>query len=193
MLIENISQRILNRLTKNRTFSRVDYLKCKLGLETILIDAAKLIVIYGLATVVGLLWQVSLFHIGYMGIRLFAHGVHCKTNLECTLVSCFMLVGTTALINTVQLPIASVFVMFFINLIFLWNYAPSATKKNGIGNSSDAKKKKLRYKSLIVNVIIFVMSLLMPVLIGMLIMTGAIMAGFMTTPLAYKLFREERI
>jgi len=191
--VESISQKVLHRITRNRAFSQTDYLKCKLGLEIFLVDFIKLIVIYTLALVVGLLWQVAIFHVAYVGVKLFAHGAHCKTNLECTFISCLVLVGAPAFINSVQLPGASIIFMFFINLAFLWRYAPSATKKNGIGNKRDAKKKELRCKAIMTNGIIFLISLLMPLSMSILFMAGALTAGFMTTPLSYKLLRQERI
>jgi len=192
-VVEGISKKILNHLARNSAFSRTDYLKCKLGIETFLIDVSKLIIIYGLAFVIGLAWQVFIVHISYMGIRLFSHGAHCKTSLECTLVSSVMLIGATLVINKIQIPNIILLVMFMINFILLWRYAPSATKKNGIENKSERKKKILKYKALITNGIIFLISSLMPRSIGVMLMTGAIMAALMTTPLLYKLLRQERI
>jgi len=192
--IEQLAFTILTRLEKNRSFSEVEYLKCKLGLETLLIDASKLIVIYGLAIIIGVTWETLIIHLGYMAIRTFAHGVHSESSFSCTLISCVILIGTPMVLSTIQFPQLALPAIAVINLMILIIYAPAATRKNGIWRLKSTKRKKLQNKAIIANIVLSLVSMiLLPRPIGMLLLTGSFIASLMTTPPAYHLLKSERI
>jgi len=187
-LMEKLVQVILESLTKDRDLDRIDYLKCKLGLETFLINISKMSVVYGLAILTGLFWQVLIFHLAYMSIRTYAYGVHSESSLQCTIISCIILIGFPAILVAFQIPRISFIVIYVVNHIILQKYAPAATKKNGISNLCEMRKSKLRNKALKANFVILIISLLIPILfIGNLLMIGSMLACVMITPVAYKL------
>ena len=191
-MMEKLVQVILESITKGKDLDRIDYLKCKLGLEIFLINASKLSIVYGLAVVVGLFWQVFIFHLAYMSIRTYAYGVHSESSLQCTIISCILLIGIPTVLVTFQMPRISFVIMYIISHLILKKYAPAATKKNGILHLDEMKRKKLRHKALVSNFIILTTSLLVPnFLIGSLLMIGNILASLMTTPVAYKLLKNE--
>ncbi|MCL1990146.1 MAG: accessory gene regulator AgrB [Defluviitaleaceae bacterium] len=191
-LTERLAQIMLEGLTKGRNLDRIDYLKCKLGLETFLINLSKLSVVYGLAAVVGLVWQVFIFHLAYMSIRTYAYGVHSESSLHCTIISCIILIGFPTVLLTVQLPRISFVIISVVSHFTLKKYAPAATKKNGIVHLNEERKQKLRHKALMSNFIILIVALIIPSLfIGNLLIIGNILASLMTTPVAYKLLKNE--
>ena len=193
-IIEQLALAILTRLEKNLTFSQIDYLKCKLGIETLLIEASKLIVVYGLAAIMGIPWETFLFHLGYMAIRTFTHGAHSESSFYCTIISCVILVGSPLVLTMIWLPRLALLGIVIINHLLIITYAPAATRKNGIWRLSSVRKKKLRYKAMIANLVTFLISILvLPVSIGTLLIIGSFIASLMMTPLASHLLKSERI
>ena len=191
-LMEKMVGAMLKSLTKDKDLDRIDYLKCKLGLETFLINISKMSVVYGLAIVVGLFWQVLIFHLAYMSIRTYAYGVHSESSLHCTIISCISLIGLPAILVAFQIPRVSFVIIYVISHIILKKYAPAATKKNGISHLSEMKKQKLRNKALRSNFAILMISLFIPSLfIGNLLMIGSVLASLMVTPAVYKLLKNE--
>jgi len=199
-MMEKLVQVVLESITKGKDLDRIDYLKCKLGLETFLINVSKLSIVYGIAIVVGLFWPVFIFHLAYVSIRTYAYGVHCESSFQCTIISCILLIGLPAILNIglpavlsiVQLPRISFIIIYVVSHLILKKYAPAATKKNGITHLDEMRKENLRNKALRSNFIILMISLLIPsLLIGNLLMIGNVLASLMTTPVAYKILRNE--
>jgi accessory gene regulator B len=189
---DQCAQMILESLTKGKDLDRIDYLKCKLGVEIFLINLSKLSVVYGLATVLGLFGSVFIFHLAYMSIRTYAYGGHSESSWRCTIISCITLIGIPAMLIIFQLPRICFIVIYMVSHLILKKYAPAATKRNGILYLNEMRKEKLRQMALISNFIILIISLLIPSLfIGNLLMIGNLLASLMTTPVAYKLLKNE--
>jgi len=191
-MMEKLVQVILENITKGKELDRIDYLKCKLGLETFLINVSKLSVIYALAVAASLFWPVFIFHLAYTSIRTYAYGVHSESSLQCTIISCIILIGFPALLVMFQIPRISFVVISVVSHVILKKYAPAATRKNGVIHFDQMKKRQLQNKALRLNVVILMISLLIPNLfIGNLLMIGNVLASFMTTPVAYKILKNE--
>ena len=191
---EQITQNILHKIIRDRNLDHLDYLKCKIGLETFLVNLSKLTVVYGLAIVAGIFFETFIFHMSYMFIRTHAYGVHCKSSLQCTMISCLILLGVPSLLFVFQLPKIDYIFIYGANYMILYTYAPAATRKNGIYYLKEADKKVLRKKAMKANNIIFLMSLIIPsVFIGNLVIVASLTAAIMTTPLAYRILQSERI
>jgi len=191
-MMEKLVQVMLESITKGKDLDRIDYLKCKLGLETFLINVSKLSVIYGLAVIVGLFWQVFIFHLAYMSIRTYAYGVHSESSLQCTIISCILLIGFPSVLVAFQIPRISFLVISGASHIILNKYAPAATKKNGIIHLDETRKKRLQNRALRSNLVILMISFLIPSLfVGNLLMVGNMLASLMTTPVAYKILKNK--
>ncbi|NGZ75311.1 accessory gene regulator B family protein [Saccharibacillus alkalitolerans] len=186
---ERTALAITDRLTSNRQVERLDYLKCKLGLEMMLINVSKLIVVYALAFLMQVAVPTLLFHLAFLSIRTFAYGVHAKSSLVCTFVSSLFLVGIPFLITDrfILLPLPALLAWGIFNAFFLAKYAPASTAKNAIGSA--AKKKQLRRKALASNAIVVLLAAVMPSLeAANLLVIGSSVAVIFVLPLTYRLF-----
>jgi len=192
-LMDNLTELILKKITGDKTLDKLDYLRCKLGIETFLCNLSKLIVIYAVALLIGLAIPVLIFHLAYMSIRVYAYGAHSNSSTHCTILSCFILVGMPFALGFVQTPRIAFIALYFVNYLILKRYAPASTMKNGLTHSSMKRKEELKTKVLMINNITFIIALMMPnILIGNLIMFGTWMASLMTTPFVYKILKNER-
>jgi len=190
--IEKLSEMILEKLTARKKLERIDYLKCKLGIETFLCNVSKLSVIYTVAMLMDLTLPVFLFHLAYMSIRSYAYGAHSESSLNCTIISCLILVGIPFILGLAQVPRSVFMILYCINHFILKRYAPAATRKNGMTYIKSDRKEKLKTKVLKMNLITFILALIMPnLLIGNLVMFGTLTASLMATPFTYKLLKNE--
>jgi accessory gene regulator B len=185
-MTEVITTKILNAINKEDQLTRTQYLKCKLGIETLLINVTKLCVMYLLAMIVKIPMEVFIFHMGFLTVRTFAYGAHSNSSMICTILSCFILVGLPAFLvhyyvfNKVVLCIIGGFNIFIIN-----KYAPGATAKNPMRNTQ--KKQRLRNKALIANAILILVMFISPsLLFSNLVIIGALMATTLLLPEVYK-------
>jgi len=192
--IEKLSNSILMKIQRSRNLGNIDYLKCKLGLETMLINLSKLIGIYSIAFLMGMFFEVFVFHITYMAIRTFAYGVHCKTSFICTIMSCIVLVGIPMALTIFWFSKIVLIGVCILNDIILVIYAPASTDKNGIKRLKESDKIVLKNKALRNNIIILLLALLYPdIYIGNLLVVASFMASIMTTPFAYRIIEGGRI
>lgn len=91
-LTENIADR-LARWAQNPAEDRIKYLTVKLGLETLLINLSRLLVVYTVVLFIGLFFQVLVFNVSYYLIRRVAGGMHAPNNLLCSLLSVIAFIG----------------------------------------------------------------------------------------------------
>ena len=191
--IETLSEAVLKRITAGKNVDKLDYLRCKLGIETFLCNLSKLVVIYAVALLMGLVAPVLIFHLAYMSIRTYAYGAHSNSSAHCTIISCLILVGIPFALGFGQIPKIALIILYFANYLTLKQYAPAATRKNGIMDTSTKRQGNLKATVLIINSLTFVIALIIPsILISNLIMFGTWTASLMTTPLMYALLKNER-
>ncbi|MCL2559749.1 MAG: accessory gene regulator B family protein [Turicibacter sp.] len=192
--IEKISLKILEKMSHSIEIDRIDYLKCKLGIETFLTNITKIPLIYLLAFMIGIPFQVFLFHFAYMSIRRYAFGAHCNSSVHCTIVSCVILIGIPTAIIYFQISQIGLLLLCIINHLLLNQYAPASTRKNGLVHFEIAKKMRYKKRVLLINLVLSMIASVIPnIFLANLIVLGITVATLMVTPLMNNLFRNERI
>ncbi|EMA6343239.1 accessory gene regulator B family protein [Bacillus cytotoxicus] len=192
-ITEKVSHRVLHMLIKNEDISRVEYLKCKLAIEVFFLNVSKISLIYLIALCLKILVPVIIFHISFMIIRTYAYGAHAKTSFQCTLLSCFQLVGIPYLIvEGGQVTKLTLITLVILNFLILYKYGPTGTKKNPITNMD--KIRNLKMKALKMNLFILVVVVLSSsLLIANLIAIGSFTACVMLLPTTYKLLTGDYV
>ena len=147
MDIERISIKLLNYFNVSSKVDELDYLKCKLGLEVLLINLSKILIIYGLALILGILKETLMMHIPYMVLRNSAFGIHSLSDKKCTLYSILLFVGIPWFVKqTIQLSVQYLFIIQIAILVLLFLYAPGDSSKYKV---EEKRKKKLKWESLL--------------------------------------------
>ncbi len=186
--MEQLAVKITNSMIEDNEENHLRYLKCKFGLETLLINLSKMAIVYGVALFAGVFVATLVFHSAYMLIRTYAYGCHLLSSFKCTIISCGMLVGIPFCMSQNMLfSSLFLFVIGGINFLLIYRYAPSSTKKNPIKGFE--RRQKLQRKALISNGICLLIAFACPnPLYTNLLVIGSFCACFMLTPIAYKLF-----
>lgn len=188
-LVESLASRLAQWMNEERKGDHIDYLKMKLGIETILTNVTKGIIVYSAALILNLFFQTLILHIAYAALRKYSYGLHANSSTACSIISIVLFVGTPVLSQ--YLPFTSLMVigcgLLFITLLYL--YAPADTDKSPILGVE--RRRSLRNKSVVVCSVITIIALLYPdPFIRSLLMLGMALQIVMILPLTYKLFKR---
>jgi accessory gene regulator B len=158
------------------------------GLEGIYLTITKLVIIFLLAFLLGIVKEVLLLLITYNIIRTNAFGIHATKSIYCLICSIIFFVGGVYICNYLYLPLWLKIVLSVICIICLFKYAPADTEKRPIIN----KKKRIRHKVIstcsgiiyLIFIIIFNKNM-----ISNYLLIGMIESVIMIHPFIYKIFK----
>lgn len=188
---ENISIKLLDFLMNNKEMDRKSYLKCKYGLEILLIDLSKLFVIYLFSFLLNTLLQTFIFHLFYMAVRLKGYGAHFKSSFLCTCVSSVLFVGVPFIItNVYKFQRTVLLLLFAAGFYILYRYASIGTAKNRIHKK---KQSALKKKTLLIYLLCGITTLFIrSELYVNLIILGLFTACILTLPILTKSYKSEQ-
>lgn len=181
VLAENLTQWVMGGVASEE----IEYLKAKLGIESILINLSKTVIVYAVAILLRTLIPTLIMHFSYVVIRKFSQGLHAKSSMVCTLVSIVMFVMVPYTIQGIIIGRGQVFLIGVVVTCLFYLYAPADTEKSPIINSRI--RKELRWKSVMASISIFGLVLLVDPAVRGLILTGITMQVIMILPITYKL------
>lgn len=165
------------------------YLKVKYGLEIILINAMKFIAVYGVALLLGIVWQTITVHLAYLMIRRYSFGLHATKSWVCTVVSVSMFdlipyFAKGLLLN--NWIVLGVFIFVLLNVFF---FAPADTESLPLIGKDN--RKKLKRKAMVSTLLLTGIALLVPIAeMKVLIMLGALYQVVSINPLVYKILNR---
>ena len=123
----------------------LDFVKMTLGMEVMIINITKLIAVYLLAAILGVVPQTATLHFAYILVKRYSFGLHALNSTVCTIVSCTLFVAVPWVLHAVGLGIGNVAVavVFAPLLLCLYKYAPADTKARPlVGEKLRAKLKR---------------------------------------------------
>lgn len=157
---ELVSQKLLILVDKNK-MDHIDFLKCKLGLETFIINLCKLTIIYTCAIILNIFFYTLIFHISFLLLRIFSYGYHAKTSLGCIISSLIMFIFIPySIYHFFLLSPITLYILSILNIFLLSKFAPKKTKKNYIGDKQ--KQLQLKKKAVLTCFIISFFAFLIP-------------------------------
>ncbi|RAZ67292.1 accessory gene regulator ArgB-like protein [Planococcus maitriensis] len=132
--------------------SEVDKIKIRFGVQTILSNGMKLLMVYATAILLGCLIPTLITHAGFFILRQVSLGYHFKTEWSCILWSIFAFPVLALVLERISLPSESIWAAAFAALLFIALAGPAGTKKNPIQNKYHYQylQKKLLIRLLIV-------------------------------------------
>ncbi len=148
MSIHGVSEQFAAYLARELNSDQRQELRMAYGLEILLGEIAKLIVIISSAWILGILPQVLTITVSAGILRLASGGEHCSAYYRCLVggTAWFLFLGWGVyFLNTILDPLIiniSAVLLFFISAILILKYAPGETENKPI--NSEAERKKFR-------------------------------------------------
>ena len=84
---------MMNLIKNNNNFDEEKLEEIEYGLESIYLTFTKLIIIFSLSYILGILKEVILLSIFYNIIRITAYGLHASKSIHCLIMSSTMFIG----------------------------------------------------------------------------------------------------
>lgn len=182
-----LSNRILAFILDGQNeMDRMSYLKCKLGVESIVVNLSKLLFIYSASLILNVGLETLILHLSFLTIRVFAYGEHAGSSFGCIVSSILLFVGSAGLlVRGLLIPESGLLFLQLINLLILSKYAPGVTSKNPVG--SDEKKRRRRTQALCSCMLVTGFTMCIPsLLIQNLIVVGNFLSSVTVLPILSK-------
>ncbi len=126
--------------SKNRT--ELDAAKMTYGLEIILNNFMKLLIIMLIGACMGVFLETFCVFLGFGILRMYAGGVHCDTNKMCWISSIIVCVGNAYLAQYSLVSEVCGIVIAVVCVIIIELYAPSGTRVNPIKECDRSIRKR---------------------------------------------------
>ena len=178
----------VNIIASNYDFDDIRLEEISYGLETLYLTVTKLIVIFGLAYLLGILKEVVLLLLCYNLIRSTAYGLHASKSIYCLISSITLFIGGVYLSKYIAtIPLVIKILLCTISIILLLKYAPADTVKRPLINAK--KRRILKIKSCIKGIVYLILIIYFKdsVVSGYLL-CGLVEAILMIHPFVYKIF-----
>lgn len=176
-------QTILGHYKKFVDMSELDEIKLIHGLRIFLMDFKKFVIIYSLAFILGIAWQLALVHIGFFYFRQVAFGVHCTSFKTCLVTSAILFLSFTYFFHSINFSLIFLWVAFLACVCVLTLLAPIGSQKNKIRSARHISylRKKMYKRFLITMIVIIVLSLTISkfIVAGMLLETFTIIYSWL--------------
>lgn len=195
-LVENFCSYLTKKIRKENP--EVDDEKAeiiKYGLELMIGELPKLLIIVIIAFVLKIGWLVLFAYIVLLPYKVSTGGFHCKSHLGCFIGTCVMFYGTAFLskyiiFEPLYLKYIIAFIIFTFCFFMIKLYAPADTENVPIFSIKERnKKKKLAYIFLIINLIAALF--IQPTVLGNIFIFGTLIHTFTITKLAYTLSKSK--
>ena len=185
-VVDHIMIQIQNKYSN--VYNEEKLLEIKYGLQGLYTILTKSIVVFLLAILLDMLNYFFIFLLFYIVLRSVGYGTHAKSNLQCWILSCLLMLGLPYMFNLLKLGTMSkiiIWALCFINYVI---FCPADTEKRPMIN----KKRKFKFKLCII-----VLSLIYLVLIfnfsniGNYILAAMVLEAFLTNPIGYVLMGQK--
>lgn len=186
MSFETISEYIATWLLKNSEPDEIVYLKVRLGIESMMINISKGLIVYSIAILLQTLAPTFITHMSYLVVRKFSQGLHAKSSFVCTIVSIIMFVFLPCVVQNFLIDRPIVFLIGVIATYLFYKYAPADTEKSPILDAEN--RNRLRKTTVILSIFLtlFALGIIDP-MIRTLVTLGLVLQVIMILPITYKI------
>lgn len=189
-LISKLSNSLALNINQYIKKDDAEFEKLKYGLTILLINISKISTLLIAAFILGIFKYTLLYFFCFVCIRAFAFGAHAEKSISCTLSNLIIFLGGTYLSSILKLDNYGVLLIFMLNFILLYRYAPADTKARPIIGRK--LRKKLKIKALIAATLLMIVALIVQNNITKTIITLAVLSeSLCIIPLTYKILKKE--
>ena len=167
-----------------------DLQKMLLGMQILLHNIPKMILIITVSYFLGILPQTLITWFSFAIIRSYASGLHANNGITCAIMSLIMFVAIPYSLQGIYIINAAALVLFFVIAMFgLYKYAPADTAARPIIGKN--KRVRLKKRALAASIVLLVIALLfLNENHYVLVTTGVSYALICILPITYKLMKR---
>lgn len=179
---------IMNYIKKNSNYSKNELLEIEYGLTGIYLTISKMIIIFILAYILGILKEVIIFMFIFNIIRTTAYGLHATKSWICLISSTIIFIIVPLLCKYLIININIKLFVGAISVILIYKNAPADTKKRPIVNKK--RRTILKLISTFIAIMFFIISLIINnSFISNCLLFSIIVENILISPSVYKIFK----
>ena len=185
---EKIVNKLINFLKKYKTYTNDEEEILKYGLESLYILITKSVIIFSIAFLLNIGFEVLIFALIYNLIRKYSFGLHATKSWICLVSSLFifLIIPLVCKYIVINIYVKSIIGAFFITQIYI--NSPADTYKRPIINQK--RRNKFKFLSTIIAItLIFTSILINNNFISNCCLFSVILQSFIISPYIYKLFK----
>ncbi|GFP74619.1 accessory gene regulator B family protein [Clostridium fungisolvens] len=188
-IMEKLADNIAMKINKVIQKDGIELQKVKLGIEILLINISKFILILLVSIKLHLVIQTTIITIVLGAIRSKAFGLHAKSSIVCTITSLMLYVIGGYVSNLAQPNKFVIFCIFIAINIALYIYAPADTEYHPL--IGQALRRNLKKKAVITGAILMMLALMSTnYVITNLITLASIFEVLSILPISYKVLNR---
>lgn len=155
------------------------------------IDWIKIVQIYSVAAILGVIIPTFVMHSSYMVLRKYARGWHSRSSLRCSLIGIVIFVGVPYIFQRLEImiPMYCLYTSFLPMLVLVYRYAPADTEKNPLVKSAERRVMRKRAFLRLLILILFILFFQKTQLANWIFLGISVEILFIT-PLFYKLTKR---
>ncbi len=186
-MVSSLKKKIMNFIKSNGDIDNNKLDVIEYGLDSLYLTFSKLIIVFVLSYILGIIKGTLLILLFYNVIRFFAFGMHAKKSSHCLIFSIVFFVLIPYIIPKIYISSITKIILCFISNIFIIIYAPADTEKRPLIK----KNKRIRFKILSIIISFVYLSLIVyyrNYIISSYILFGLIIETIIILPITYKIF-----
>lgn len=184
-----ISKNLMNFITGTLNKSDAELEQIKYGIDSILANISKLIILFIPAYLIGIAKYTFIALISFGFIRGFASGIHATSSLKCIISNFVIFFGIVCLSLKLNLNNSYISLLFLVSLCLVLLYAPADTAAKPLTSKKVRSRLKI-YSILAVIILYFITTFIKNNTYVNLITLSVFIEALLITPAAYKLFRS---
>lgn len=186
---ENMAEVITLKINRQLKKDGLELQKMKLGIEIILINISKFIVILSLAIYFNFLKEVAVMMLCFGSIRRVSFGIHARSSIVCTIISIAQFILGAYLSHYIKINNYIVLAIFLMVNLLLYKYAPADTDNHPLIRKE--LRDKLKRESVFTGVFLMIIALaIQSKEIQILMVFGAVFQVMNILPLTYKVLNR---
>lgn len=184
--MERLALKFTNYINKYGYRTELELKKIKYGIEVILINLSKFIILMVISYFFKIMPHTLLIMVSFGLVRKSAFGLHSQNSIICTLICVLSFSGGVYISKYYPLETKSIVYIFVVMITLFMKYAPADTKRRPlIGRKF---RNKLKRKTLITTLLLFAIILkINNQTINTLITLGVVMECICILPITYKI------
>ena len=182
-----IINKCMNAIKNNKNYSNDDLEIIEYGLVGIYLTISKLIIIFILAIILGIMKEVLILLLIYNILRATAFGLHATKSWICLISSIFVFIGIPLVCINLSINIYIKIILDILCVIYIYKFAPADTYKRPI--VSIKRRNAYKYISTLIAIIYSLLSIFIKSnYLSNCFIFSMIIECFLISPLIYKLF-----
>ena len=182
-----VVDKLMNLIKENGQYDDIKLAEIRYGLEGLYLTFSKLIVIFLLAYLLGIIKEVIIFLIIYNIIRATSFGLHATKSWICLISSTIIFIGSPIICEYLSIDNNLKLIIGLILILFVYKNSPADTYKRPIVN----KKRRLFFKYLstfIAISFVFISILINNNFLSNCFIISLLVQSLMISPTVYKIF-----